>query len=185
MSRFTLSLGLAVLAAAAGAAAELTSERVATASVPPVAEVAADAVAAAPLTKPLSEDTAAVLLSTPRYAPPAAEDSAPGRLLAEEKKPKRKFCNTTKAGSFAGDYAYEACGAFCKQAKATNHCKFCKCKACAFCAAAAPAAKTTAAPTAKGDKALRKAKKDAKKGLKAGKKALKKAKKANRKLREA
>lgn len=45
-----------------------------------------------------------------------------GRLLAEEKKPKRKFCNTSAYG-LKGDYAYEACGAFCKQAKAVNHCK--------------------------------------------------------------
>ena len=55
------------------------------------------------------------------YAPPSAEDDAPGRLLAE-KKPKRKFCNTTQY-ALKGDYAYEACGAFCKQAKAVNHCK--------------------------------------------------------------
>ena len=32
-----------------------------------------------------------------------------GRLL-EEKKPKRKFCNTTAHGNLKGDYAYEACG---------------------------------------------------------------------------
>ena len=37
-------------------------------------------------------------------------------------KPKRKFCNTS-AFSLKGDYAYEACGTFCKQAKAVNHCK--------------------------------------------------------------
>eukprot|EP00327_Prymnesium_parvum_P032887 CAMPEP_0195611378 /NCGR_PEP_ID=MMETSP0815-20121206/10309_1 /TAXON_ID=97485 /ORGANISM="Prymnesium parvum, Strain Texoma1" /LENGTH=183 /DNA_ID=CAMNT_0040751427 /DNA_START=35 /DNA_END=586 /DNA_ORIENTATION=- len=48
-------------------------------------------------------------------------------------KPKRKWCNTTVHG-FAGDYAYEACGSFCKEAKAMNHCKFCKCRACSFCA---------------------------------------------------
>merc|ERR1719331_1615467 len=55
-----------------------------------------------------------------------------GRLL-EEKKLKRKFCNTTAHGNLKGDYAYEACGAFCKATKATNHCRFCKCKACSFC----------------------------------------------------
>jgi len=48
-----------------------------------------------------------------------------GRRLAEEKKPKRKYCNTSAYG-LKGDYAYEACGAFCKQTKAANHCKFCK-----------------------------------------------------------
>ena len=58
------------------------------------------------------------------YAPPPAEDDTPGRLLAE-KKPKRKFCNTTTY-ALKGDYAYEACGAFCKAAKAVNHCK-CAC----------------------------------------------------------
>ena len=44
-------------------------------------------------------------------------------LLAGEKKPKRKFCNTTAAGALKGDYAYEACGAFCKVEKKQNHCK--------------------------------------------------------------
>ena len=42
-----------------------------------------------------------------------------------------------------GDYAYKACGEFCKEEKKQNHCKFCKCQKCAFCAdvvAAAPAA---------------------------------------------
>ena len=46
---------------------------------------------------------------------------------SDEKKPKRKFCNTSAYG-LKGDYAYEACGAFCKQATAANHCKFCKCR---------------------------------------------------------
>ena len=64
-----------------------------------------------------------------------------GRLLKEVTKPKRKFCNTS-AYSLKGDYAYEACGAFCKQAKAPNHCKFCKCRSCSFCKAAAAAAVT-------------------------------------------
>jgi len=62
-----------------------------------------------------------------------ASQAAWGRQLAEEKKPKRKYCNTSAYG-LKGDYAYEACGAFCKQAKAVNHCKFCKCRACEFCA---------------------------------------------------
>merc|ERR1719231_40766 len=61
-------------------------------------------------------------------------------------KPKRKWCNTTVHG-FAGDYAYEAFGSFCKEAKATNHCKFCKCRACSFCAGkGTSSAKTTPAP---------------------------------------
>jgi hypothetical protein len=76
------------------------------------------------------------------YGIPPAEVSeyAPtsGRLLKEVTKPKRKFCNTS-AYALKGDYAYEACGAFCKQAKAPNHCKFCKCRACSFCKAAAAA----------------------------------------------
>lgn len=42
-----------------------------------------------------------------------------GRQLAEEKKPKRKSCNTS-AYHLKGDYAYEACGSFCKEAKAIN-----------------------------------------------------------------
>ena len=63
------------------------------------------------------------------YTPPPAERAEEeedswegGRQLTEAKKPKRKFCNTTTY-SLKGDYAYEACGSFCKQAKATNHCK--------------------------------------------------------------
>merc|ERR1711924_26769 len=100
------------------------------------------------------------------------EDHTPGRLLAEEKKPKRKFCNTTTY-ALKGDYAYEACGAFCKQAKAANHCKFCKCKACSFCASAAATSKAPV-KAVNPDKALRKeakkAKKEAKKlGMKPGK----------------
>ena len=69
------------------------------------------------------------------YTPPPLEhveededaDSVIGRQLSatEAKKPKRKFCNTT-VYALKGDYAYEACGSFCKQAKATNHCK-CEC----------------------------------------------------------
>lgn len=62
------------------------------------------------------------------------DEASKGRQLTEAaKKPKRKYCNTSAYG-LKGDYAYEACGAFCKQAKAVNHCKFCKCRACSFCA---------------------------------------------------
>uniref|UniRef100_A0A7S4HD82 Uncharacterized protein n=1 Tax=Prymnesium polylepis TaxID=72548 RepID=A0A7S4HD82_9EUKA len=92
-----------------------------------------------------------------------AETTAPG-------KPKRKWCNTTVHG-FAGDYAYEACGSFCKEAKATNHCKFCKCRACSFCsskgtpagatspASAAPAAVPMESGKGRGKGLLKKAKK--------------------------
>lgn len=44
---------------------------------------------------------------------------------------KRKFCNS----SMPGDYRYEACGEFCKAAKAKNHCQYCKCHTCTFCTA--------------------------------------------------
>merc|ERR1719198_202062 len=44
---------------------------------------------------------------------------------------KRKFCNST----MPGDYRYEACGEFCKAAKAKNHCQYCKCHTCTFCTA--------------------------------------------------
>ena len=47
------------------------------------------------------------------------EEGFAGRQLAEAKKPKRKFCNTSAYG-LKGDYAYEACGSFCKSAKAVN-----------------------------------------------------------------
>mmetsp|Transcript_76 Transcript_76/g.302 ORF Transcript_76/g.302 Transcript_76/m.302 type:complete len:216 (+) Transcript_76:37-684(+) len=37
-----------------------------------------------------------------------------------------------------GDYEYQTCGTFCKEVKAKNHCRFCKCKTCEFCAATQP-----------------------------------------------
>jgi len=61
----------------------------------------------------------------------AADDATP-----------KKACTS----SLKGDYPFEACGAFCKQAKSGNHCKFCKCKACTFCPASAST--TTSAPPA-------------------------------------
>ena len=61
----------------------------------------------------------------------AADDATP-----------KKACTS----SLKGDYPFEACGAFCKQAKSGNHCKFCKCKACTFCGASAST--TTSAPPA-------------------------------------
>ena len=38
-----------------------------------------------------------------------------------EAKAKKDVCTS----SLAGDYAYKACGAFCKPEKSTNHCKVC------------------------------------------------------------
>lgn len=55
----------------------------------------------------------------------AAEGAAPATGA------KRKFCNST----MPGDYRYEACGEFCKAAKAKNHCQYCKCHTCTFCTA--------------------------------------------------
>ena len=43
----------------------------------------------------------------------------------------KKACSS----SLKGDFPYESCSGFCKDAKKGNHCKFCKCKACTFCAA--------------------------------------------------
>jgi hypothetical protein len=45
-----------------------------------------------------------------------------------------------------GDFAYEACGTFCKPSKSSNHCKFCKCKTCSFCASAGGGSKPTENP---------------------------------------
>jgi hypothetical protein len=45
---------------------------------------------------------------------------------------KRKTCPIT---NLPGDYRYEACGEFCKEPKAGNHCRYCKCKSCSFCQA--------------------------------------------------
>ena len=74
-------------------------------------------------------------LFAPSWLPDDDDHTSFRRLEEAKKKPKRKFCNTTLAGGFKGDYAYEACGTFCKAEKAQNHCKFCKCKACGFCSA--------------------------------------------------
>ena len=54
----------------------------------------------------------------------------------------KKACSS----SLKGDFQFEACGAFCKQAKSGNHCKFCKCKSCTFCPASSSA--STSAPPA-------------------------------------
>jgi len=58
-----------------------------------------------------------------RYDHAALPVEVTGRQLAEEKKTPngRKYCNTTQYG-LKGDYAYEACGTFCKAEKATNQC---------------------------------------------------------------
>lgn len=83
----------------------------------------------------------------------AEDDASEGRQLAEAAaKPKRKYCNTSAYG-LKGDYAYEACGAFCKQAKAVNHCKFCKCRACSFCATTASFARNVLGAKGKGKSA--------------------------------
>ena len=58
---------------------------------------------------------------------------------SDETTPK-KACSS----SLKGDFQFEACGAFCKQAKSGNHCKFCKCKSCTFCPASSST--TTSAP---------------------------------------
>mmetsp|Transcript_69032 Transcript_69032/g.136831 ORF Transcript_69032/g.136831 Transcript_69032/m.136831 type:complete len:173 (-) Transcript_69032:296-814(-) len=116
---------------------------------------------------------------------PLLHSAEAGRLLAEEKKPKRKFCNTSAYG-LKGDYAYEACGAFCKQAKAANHCKFCKCRACTFCANAQmpPLNSLAKRPKSKTKSGLSSAA-DGLKKPKKGKKGLKALKIKKRKLLEA
>lgn len=98
-----------------------------------------------------------------------------GRLLAEVSKPKRKFCNTTTY-ALKGDYAYEACGLFCKESKAPNHCKFCKCKACSYCAASGKkkvtmdaGSSTSVEQKSAADKRSKKALKSLKKAAKVGK----------------
>ena len=54
----------------------------------------------------------------------------------------RKTCRS----GIKGDFAYEACGGFCKEAKKLNHCKWCKCKDCGFCSGSAAAAGAGAKP---------------------------------------
>ena len=73
-----------------------------------------------------------------RKAKSEGEPAGPSNLASTVNQPKegrssadgkKKKCQS----SFKGDYTYETCGAFCKAAKAKNHCLFCKCKTCAFC----------------------------------------------------
>ena len=59
----------------------------------------------------------------------AVDGGADAPATTTTTKPKRKFCNAT----LPGDYRYEACGEFCKSAKARNHCQYCKCHSCTFC----------------------------------------------------
>ena len=46
----------------------------------------------------------------------------------------KEQCTST----MVGDYNYKTCGAFCKESKAANHCRYCKCKACGFCSGTLP-----------------------------------------------
>jgi len=39
--------------------------------------------------------------------------------------------------SMKGDFNYRTCADFCKPARATAHCRYCKCQSCGFCAASA------------------------------------------------
>ena len=41
----------------------------------------------------------------------------------------RTACNST----LYGDVRFRSCGPFCKEAKRSNHCHFCKCADCSFC----------------------------------------------------
>jgi len=54
-----------------------------------------------------------------------ASASALGASVADAK--------VTCISGLKGDFNFQTCGAFCKPSKATNHCKFCKCKSCTFC----------------------------------------------------
>jgi len=54
---------------------------------------------------------------------------------------------TSCTSSMTGDYTFQACGGFCKEAKKANHCKYCKCKDCGFCKASASTTSTVPAAT--------------------------------------
>ena len=63
---------------------------------------------------------------------------------------KHKQCRS----GIKGDFNYEMCGAFCKSAKATNHCKFCKCRTCTFCGGTATKGELPTQPTASASAAV-------------------------------
>jgi hypothetical protein len=58
-------------------------------------------------------------------------------------------CSAEKAqkeacySGLTGDFDYLTCGQFCKESKAKNHCRFCKCQICAFCPAGGAGLKVT------------------------------------------
>lgn len=59
-----------------------------------------------------------VAAAAPPLKPKASQPSESAAAGAKHK--------TCRSG-IKGDYMYETCGAFCKEAKKGNHCKFCKC----------------------------------------------------------
>jgi len=74
---------------------------------------------------------APAMSDAPVAASPATAAPSDGTSAAA-----RKTCRS----GIKGDFAYEACGGFCKEAKKLNHCKWCKCKDCGFCSGSAAAA---------------------------------------------
>lgn len=55
----------------------------------------------------------------------------------------------------------QACGEFCKEPKATNHCRYCKCRSCSFCQAKVHEMAPKIHEAKKAKKAKRSAKKEA------------------------
>lgn len=54
-----------------------------------------------------------------------------------------------------GDFSYQTCGKFCKESKAKNHCRYCKCQICGFCpAGGAGLGLATRTPATKSNSAL-------------------------------
>tara|TARA_B110001452_G_scaffold189591_1_gene159803 strand:- start:279 stop:1985 length:1707 start_codon:yes stop_codon:yes gene_type:complete len=45
-----------------------------------------------------------------------------------------------------GDFGFKTCADFCNQARAPNHCRFCKCQQCSFCGATPASSEAQAAP---------------------------------------
>jgi len=75
-------------------------------------------------------------------APSPAELPQPAAKSATKSVAKAK---TKCSSGIKGDYQFETCGGFCKEAKSTNHCKFCKCRTCSFCSAPAAGGQSSSA----------------------------------------
>jgi len=88
----------------------------------------------------------------PTSSPPHLLTSSPAK--SKGKAPTEQGTGTCSSG-LSGDTNEVGCAAFCKADKASNHCRFCKCRTCGFCASLLSASRAAApGSTAPGSAAL-------------------------------